>query len=178
MEITDDSTVKQVKEHFNNTWREGTVCPCCKQTVKLYKRNMNAGMACGLIYIYKIHNELNKEKTTEWIKVADELIARKLNPANLEYSKLAYWKLIEPKPNTDDPTKRDSGYWKITELGRKFVRGEVTVPAHALVYNGNVRKMAEIHIDIHQALGDKFNYNDLMGESPDGGKFDNDKNSN
>ncbi len=167
MEITDDSTVREVKDHFNDTWRNGTMCPCCQQRVKLYKRNMNAAKACAIIYIYKIYNELGRE----WIKVADEFIARKLNPANLEYAKLAYWGLIEAKPNTDDPTKKDSGYWKITELGVRFVKGEVVVHEYTLVYNGEVRKMSDTKLDIRKALGKKFNYTELMEQSPDGGEF-------
>ena len=58
---------------------------------------------------------------------------------------------------------RATGFYKITELGKKFVAREVSVPMYIFLYNGaTVKRLDTETIDIYEALGEKFNYNELM----------------
>jgi hypothetical protein len=38
-------TITEAKDFLNENYKDGCICPCCNQTVKLYKRKLNSGMA-------------------------------------------------------------------------------------------------------------------------------------
>jgi hypothetical protein len=79
---------------------------------------------------------------------------------------LRHWGLLEQEPNAD-PTKKDSGNVRITELGCQFVLGKVSVPKGLYQYNDAVERFTEETTTCREALGQKFNYDDLMsGEQP------------
>jgi hypothetical protein len=102
--------------------------------------------------------------------------SKRVGAAGGDFSKLEHFELMVAKPNTDDPTKRDSGLWQPTDLARQFVRGEATVPKYAEIYDGRFLGFDAIErISIHDALGKQFDYEELMSSvathSPDlGGK--------
>tara|TARA_R110000737_G_scaffold55967_1_gene79840 strand:- start:16 stop:549 length:534 start_codon:yes stop_codon:yes gene_type:complete len=90
-----------------------------------------------------------------------------------DYAKLRYWGLIESMPNYDgdnwvDPqhagSKRSSGHWKLTDTGYDFAHGNITVSAvcyyrHPL---DGVLGFEPEQIGIHDAIGKRFNYTQLM----------------
>ena len=76
------------------------------------------------------------------------------------------WGLIEEKPGTRDDGSPRVGYYRMTELGRRFARREVKVPAHIFIYNGEpLRRMVSEEITISDALGTDFSYDEIMRES-------------
>lgn len=85
------------------------------------------------------------------------------NTGSQDFSKLRYWGLISEKPN-DKTDKRTSGLWMITDKGRSFARNEIKVQKRVLIYNGKMQGFSEDHTDIIEALGDKFDYQELMRE--------------
>lgn len=149
------STLEEAKQFLRENWEQGTECPCCKQFVKLYRRKLNSGQAHALVILYK-YFELNEN--TDWVHVSkfDYPAFR-----GGDLAKLRYWNLIEAKTNID-PTKKDSGFWRLTDTGRAFVRGDITVESHIGVYNQTIYTVEAQPITIRQALGNKFNYNELM----------------
>ena len=156
--LTENDTLKTAREFLGANWKKGAICPCCNQPVKLYKRKLNSSMAYGLIILYRAHC---KDGFDSYIKMNQEIANLGIPSSNVEYAKLAYWKLIEEKPNTDS-SKRTSGLWRITENGKKFVLGQVKVPSHALVFNKKVRGYSDTYLTIKESLGSKFNYAELM----------------
>jgi hypothetical protein len=52
--------------------------------------------------------------------------------------------------------------WKPTELGIKFVKNEINLPKHIFLYNNKFLKFSDEKINVIEALGDKFNYDELM----------------
>ena len=90
-----------------------------------------------------------------------------------DYAKLRYWDLIESMPNYDgdnwvDPqhagSKRSSGHWRLTDAGYDFAHGNITVSAvcyyrHTL---DGVLGFEPEQINIHDAIGKRFNYTQLM----------------
>lgn len=132
----------------------GVQCPCCGQLVKLYRRKIHASMVRPLISLY--HHTCRGEEFVHY---------RKLDGAvgNPDYTKLAYWALIEPMPNDIDPAKKDSGSWKLTDLGIVYVRGNIALPKYKWVFNGTVHETSTETASIHDAIGDKFDYAELMG---------------
>jgi len=143
-----------VKKYLREQFDDGCECPACGQYVKQYRRRIGSPQCRGLILLYSIHNNLQKE----WVHIRD--IIKEVN-VHGDFAKMLYWELIEEKPN-DNNEKKNSGLWKITNKGKSFVRNEIKIPSHAFVYNGKCNGMSESTTDIVESLGKKFNYNNLM----------------
>jgi hypothetical protein len=151
-----------------STWvkeriRRGAVCPCCDQLAKIYKRKLNSSMAYALLLI-----RLAFRTQTDWLHVPEYLtkVVRtkaKATTRGGDWAKLVHWKLIVPKDDEirGDGSKR-AGFYKITDLGIAFVDGRAKVPKHVFLYAQKCLGVSEEMTTIDEALGDKFNYSDLM----------------
>lgn len=139
-----------VRDVTRNQAEKGTTCPVCTQHVKVYKRPLNSGMARSLIAIYVVAGR-------DWCHIPTQIGAR-----SREEGKLAYWGLLEESPVPRDDGGK-AGWWQITAKGEAFVQQQIKVPSHARVYNGRVLDLRGNPISIVDALGKKFNYNELMG---------------
>jgi hypothetical protein len=136
--------------------QQGTICPCCDQTAKVYNRKLHATMARGLIWLVKYWETVDDE----WIYIPSQ------GPkwvAHGDFAKLSFWRLIVSKVN-DDQAKKDSGFWKPTERGIRFARKEIRIPSHVYLYNNQCQGFSDEKINISQALGKRFNYRELMDE--------------
>lgn len=147
--------LSKVKTYLRAEFDKGCECPACGQFVRQYRRRIGSPQCRGLILLYSIHTK----RETEWVHIRE--IVKEVN-VHGDFAKMVYWNLIEEKPNTDKD-KKSSGLWKITDLGKKFVKNEIKIPSHALVYNGKCNGMSETQTDIIESLGKTFNYNELMG---------------
>ena len=146
-------TIKEAKQHLRANFKhKGTNCPCCGQFVKLYKRKLGSVMARTLIQLYKMDKEFNHVR---------EIVKGISETGTNDFSKLAYWGLIDEMSN-DSLAKRTSGFWRITPKGRQFVERKITVNQYALIYNRLCEGFSVETINISEALGKKFNYNELM----------------
>lgn len=76
---------------------------------------------------------------------------------------LRRWGLIETMPKSPEKTEsRTSGFWRVTELGYSFLRGEVNVAKHVYVFDDAVRGYSDDRIYVHDAWGQSFDYRDLL----------------
>jgi hypothetical protein len=128
---------------------DGVHCPCCDQWAKVYTRKLSSGIARVLIKQWITHHQ-------EFAHTAS------LIPKLREGHKLAYWGLLEAEGTVRDDGGH-SGRWRITDQGRLFVLDGLRVPRYARVYNGTVLELRGAEVGIQDALGDKFNYVELMG---------------
>jgi len=131
--------------------QEGVDCPCCDRLTRIYRRNLNSGMVRFLIDFYKRHG-------TRQVSIAQYHVADRQRARHQEYEKLPHWGLIE---RTDDSPH----LWGITRLGVFFVTGQVSVYKYIWLKHGDicVQRSAE-QIGIRQAIGAKFNYDELMAK--------------
>lgn len=153
--MTNIQTLQEAKQHLRANWDKGVDCPCCGQFVKRYTYHLNASIGATLISLYKLH-----EIGSEWIHVNTEI-----RPESGGYFSLAkHWGLIEQREKDDHErdAKRVSGYWKLTPKGNEFVRGIISVPKSVYCFDGKVLGFSEAQVNIHKALGKKFNYQELM----------------
>jgi len=68
----------------------------------------------------------------------------------------------------DTDTKlASSGLWKPTPLGVAFAENQARVQRYVYVYNNEVRGYEGDEISIIDALGEKYNYHDIMGNYND-----------
>lgn len=162
-EITDNSTLHDTKQYLREHWDEGAECPACTQFVKIYRRKITSSMAYALILLYQY---FENNPGQEWVHMNDYLNSIEGLPFPVksgDNAKLRYWDLLEEKPEMRDDKSDRAGYWKITELGRQFVQGEVTVKSHVKVFNS--KRYGDLigeEITVHDALGSRFNYSELM----------------
>ena len=141
-------------EIMDKARHKGADCPVCGQFVKVYKRTINASMAAQLIRAYKLYGG----RETFHIKNILEG-----EGGGADFAKLRYWNLIIELHN-DNPFKKNSGRWQLTEHGCAFIMGFRKIPKYALIYNGRFLDFdGDETITIQDALGNKFNYRELMG---------------
>lgn len=137
------------------------VCPCCDRKVKLYKRPLNSSMAYGLILLRKFFKD---NPDVEWIHAESYFKSRKDAPSSLrgDFAKLRYWDLVELQSGASSDARQ--GNYKILQKGIDFVEGRISVPRRVHLYNKSVVGFDEDETNINSALGDKFDYKELMRE--------------
>lgn len=133
---------------------KGYFCGCCGLFVKRYKRHINCNMALALIILYR-------EGIRDFVHLENLMISKGYKRCG-DASYLIHWKFLERlKEKRDDGSARN-GQYKITSLGLLFVEGKVTGKEYALIFNNNVEEFGGKEITIQEALGKKFNYENLM----------------
>ena len=133
--------------------KDNVHCPVCDQKVKVYRRKLNSNMVRFLISLCA------KCRDGSWVH-HERLAYKGRDYAHLRQFGLAVWKTIKD----DTSGARTSGYWKPTEEGKQFVAGRVTVPSHVLLYNNKVLGFSDEKVGVREALGKKFDYDELMKE--------------
>lgn len=160
------------RELFEKASKEAVACPCCSRLVRIYRRKFNRGMALALVYIYKEHlaqysgpkvaREMNEEDRN-WIHV-DRLLVLKKAPTGVrgDYHKLRHFGLLEHALEKRADGSNRNGYWRITQNGVLFVEDALKVATFAIFYNQELLALDGANIGIREALGKKFNYEELM----------------
>lgn len=122
---------------------EGVRCPCCDQYAKTYKRKFNSGLAYALIQIARAF-PVGKPFLTKMVTtIHDPGMAR-------------HWGLLERVP--------DTAAWRLTQDGLDFVLHRIEIEKFAVIYNNKLLRLDDSEwVDIRKALGDKFDYEELMG---------------
>jgi len=126
------------------------------------------------MYNYKFHSSLAQcliglvgvfEAKQNWVHVKDIPVSGG-NAAQRggHLAKAIHWSLIEGRPN-DDSAKRTSGYWQPTQKGRDFAHGRISIPKYVYLYNNTAHGFSMEITTIREALGNKFNYSELINSS-------------
>jgi len=150
----ENNTLQEAKKIIDDGIKKGVRCPCCNQLCKLYHTALRANNAILLIAIYKLQISSGRE----WVHILNEL-----NPNNGDYAKLRHWGLLKPRGDAPEKDVKSSGYWSITEKGKKFVLGQILVPSYVYLFNNKKYGESETMTDIKSSLGKKFSWRELMG---------------
>ncbi len=149
------NTIAEAQQWLASRAVKGARCPCCNQYAKVYRRQINSGMARSLIAMY-LHGPQG-----QWVHLPTQVGAR-----SREEGKLRYWGLVEEQVEVKRDDGGRAGYWRLTDAGRAWVTGQSTVPKFVAVYNNTVLRTYGDEISITDALGKKFNYAELMRPAP------------
>ena len=152
-------TLQDAKERLFSELGAGTTCPCCGQYARLYKRKLNRTMAKGLVWLVRASGPGG----LAWVDYG-AIGPRWLQKTGGTLATLEHWGLIEAKPNRTDPAKRCSGIWRPRAEGVRFVKGEVRVPAKVHLYNNAIMGWSKETVNIEEALGEPFDYQEMMNE--------------
>lgn len=142
---------------------DGVDCPCCGQFYKVYKRKLNSTMALCLTLIYQYFRQ---NPQALWLHVPAFLVNVKRDStiAGGDPVKLCYWGLIDRKVDERADGSDRVGYYRITDTGKQFVEGKITVASHAFVCNQMVLGFTNEKVTIQEALNSGgFDYSELMG---------------
>ncbi len=166
---TQGASLEDAKRWLRARFEKGASCPCCSQFVKLYKRKLSKSMAYVLLLIASY---FRGDPVEEWLHVPSYIAEmasdhpRRAAAVRGDWAKMKLWGLIEEKPGTRDDGSSRVGYYKLTDLGRRFVNREVKVPAYVFIYNsGTLHRDVEEMVSIDDALGTEFSYAELMGNT-------------
>lgn len=148
--------LQEIKNEFFADIKKIKPCPVCGQKAKEYTRTIDSSLAWSLIALYRA----NKKDPEKQYHHVNELI-KTFSSSGM--AKLRFWGLVEPKPNKDKK-KKESGLYKITNLGIDFAEQKCTVQKYATTYNNEFKGLSGDQINIIDALGTKFNYQQLMSQ--------------
>ena len=70
------------------------------------------------------------------------------------------------KPNEDDPSKKDSGYWRITRKGARFVRNRIRISKRIFLRLGEFKGEAGTEEVNHKEANEEchFHFQELMNQ--------------
>jgi len=154
---------KTIEEARQEIWRKrrvGAYCPCCGQKCRVYRRTITAHAAAWLVVLVRLWRETGGQ----WIPVKTPELSRFTRGG--DYAKLAHWGLIEQQVKGRAQT-RQSGMWRPTSRGVAFVDDQERVPQYCHIYLNKVMEFTGVDITINQALGRKFDYNELLLDGAD-----------
>lgn len=153
-------TIIEAKNHLRENFEKGCTCPACGQFVKLYKRKFNSGLAVFLINIFKMKSLTgrNSFSSEEIRKHSGDLLR------GTDYGIVRFWNVAEPVDANTSEKKKQNWNWSITERGELFVRGIQSIESHVFIYNNRLDGSSNEQINIFQALGNKFDYKELMNQ--------------
>ena len=93
----------------------------------------------------------------EWLDMPN--VAPRFALKGKQYSTLKHWGFVEPCP-------KKLGLWRPTQNGIDFANGAIYAPRYTYLYNDTILANSDESTNIKEALGDKFDYNELMQPSP------------
>ena len=133
--------------------RNGERCPTCRQRVQLYRRTLYHVPARMLIVIYNID-------PYEYVYIPPLCLTYKLPGGDATMGH--HWRLLEAQPGERPDGSNRVGWWRLNEDGRGFVTNQIDVEKYAFVYNQECLALGGPAWSIRDALGTRFNYEELM----------------
>ena len=135
-------TLKEARGHLNTRKMTGkaTRCPCCDQTVKLYKRTITKSMLHNLMqFCIAYPHEVHVKKLWVGANAGDA-------------AKLRHWGLIK---------QVSTGNYVATHEGTEFVLGNHFVPTHVFLFNTEKIGESGVKMSVRDIV-DGFDYDKLM----------------
>lgn len=169
---SDDQTIADGKAYIQSRLMEGVLCPCCNRNNKRYTRPLDAGIARGLVAL--VRSSPNGEIVH--VKDIPEMLVGEVSWSSHDFAKARFWGLCEEVASEDldaailekTGRTRKKGFWRSTELGRKFVYSMAKVPKYISLVNNNFEKCHGDDWSIQDALGHPFDFGEVSGATSSG----------
>lgn len=127
-----------------------TICNHCGSKVFDYRINFDTSLAIILRKLF----------------IADEPVkTSNLGLTHTQYgnaTRLAFWGLAEPHLNAESKVKK--GWWVITEKGKAFVRGQISIQKIAVKRQKTLLRFEGEHIMFHNVTGGNMVYEDYADQ--------------
>lgn len=153
MTLADAMPLGEARDWLRQRVGHGAHCPCCTQWAQVYRWSLYATAAYALIIFYRLGG------TTDF--VYSGRLKDRGHRGHGDASRLTHWRLVvrDEEPREDGGK---AGYWKVTALGEAFVLNRKTIPKYAYIYDGRCLRFDGPPVTIRDALGKRFNYDELM----------------
>lgn len=137
-------------------WK-GTICPCCDGIAKVYKRSFTKTLA----RILRVMHFWDIKSPGSWHHVKNEWPGPRpmFNP---EYARMVDLGLIEENREGREDGNPNNGFHRITQKGKDFCNGKVTIPKYVYCYKGKVIDESNARITFADAWGTPFNYQEIF----------------
>lgn len=113
-------------------------------------------MALVLILIYK------NKRLGEYFHVENWLKSINRPELRADFHKLVHWRLLKKKEETRNDGSNRNGFYALTEEGVLFAKRKCSFQEKVVLFNNKFESFEGPYIDIKKALGNKFNYNELI----------------
>lgn len=124
-----------------------SICECCGQTIKVYKRGLRKGLIVALLKLYHVGRSELMDLDLPFGIVAD-------------FPKLRFWGLVYK-----DRDSRDCKHWMITKKGKDFLFNNLAVPRYVYIYNNNLEKHDEEMITIKDVGNERVDFKSVLKDS-------------
>ncbi len=162
--ICEQSTVAEARAFVQA--QDDTECPVCASRVKTYRRNLPVGDMAALssLLCQTILEERRPENAGKHVNVWIHIKDLQGKSGGGDFAKFRFWGLVEAKPNDDDHSKKDSGYWRILPKGRDFVENKVRIPKQVFIRMGEYQGVASTDlVNLEEANKQcHFDFQELM----------------
>lgn len=168
----DDCMVTDVREMIWAEILSGITCPCCAQLAKMYRRLLYNGEVAQLYLGWIKHGH-------DWFPLQEHLVycialgvggrgprAKKASKvqANGDAAKMRHWGILDKEyapSKTGSGKMVRTGRYRVSELGAIFLEEGVQIPRYCYTYNDECYGFSDEQTDFEQALGDKFDLDQL-----------------
>ena len=141
--VIDDMLVSEVRADLRSNIEVGTTCPACEQNVKVHRRKLNQGQAKNLLAIY-VH------AGTSWVHIHREMKLQSRDEAAMRF-----WGIIEGGSERREDGG-SAGWWRVTERGERFLKGEIQIRKYARQYNREFYGFDGPWVSFEDCLGQPF----------------------
>lgn len=158
-------TLEEARAELRASLDEGTTCPCCGKFVKRMRIAVHGTLAAWLVALVRLSDQ---GRVSIEASKASALVVKPGKSA-VGYSYLVHWDLVTPDASKETPEGArpgKTGYWSPTERGIEFANGRTTIPKRAVLLNNVLEGFEGGRVTIQQALGSKFDYEELMAARP------------
>lgn len=150
--ITLASTVEEAKNWLRDRLTEGDRCPVCKQHCKIYRRKITSSMVTTAAKVRRAQDGPNSNDG--YVYLPD------IFQHSRDFATMAYFGLAGQAPGKRIDGGRP-GWWRITEDGMEFLRGNKKVHKYALIYNGARIGYDGEEISVRE-IAPEFRFDELM----------------
>ena len=162
----DDVTLGEARDLLRAAVMDGEFCrcPCCGQDVFIYRRKLPSVSCRLMIAMYRRGAYARTDGGDGYMFVPPILATIGATAHQGGYALQGHhWDLLERMEGKREDGSNRVGWWRLTPRGVLFVRDQVTVRKYARLYNK--RRLGNLegdHVGIREALGHRFNYDELM----------------
>jgi hypothetical protein len=156
----DSTSLGEAREWARSHWKQGCICPICQGKVRRYERKVDIAAGKVMVTLYRFNEGRDYVHVPTLLKT-DPYLRGTAQQGGYAYMG-QHWGLIEAQKGERADGSRRTGWWRLTDKGRQFIRGQIKIEKKAYVYKGEWLGWADITPwSITDALQEPFDYRDL-----------------
>ena len=128
----------------------GETCPCCDQWAQVYRWSLYTTAVMLLTKFYRTVARLTF--------VHSKAMAHK---GQGDAARLRLWGLVEGEKERR-PDGGKSGWWRVTDKGEAFLRGQQAIPKYVFVYKARALRFEGPAVTVWDSLGRTFDFDAMM----------------